>query len=76
MADPDELWSQLGLAEDQAIYTSPTRNVRAVSEHWAAASLFCPACGTAPLDRARANERAMPLTFPHVLFLLCSTSTC
>ena len=59
MPDPEEPWSQLGLAEDQAIYASPTQNVRAISEHWAAASLFCPACGTAPLDKARANARVL-----------------
>lgn len=59
MAHPEKPWSQLGLAEDQAIYASPTQNVRAVSEHWAAASLFCPACGTASLDKARANARVL-----------------
>jgi hypothetical protein len=30
-----------------------------VTEHWAAASLFCPACGATPLDKARANARVL-----------------
>lgn len=50
MSSPDPPWSQLGFAEDQAVYISATQNVRALSEGWVAAHLFCPSCGAERLD--------------------------
>jgi len=45
MADNDHSWSSLGFAEEQAVFKGPTQNVRALSEGWVAAHMFCPACG-------------------------------
>ena len=49
-------WSHLGFAEDQAIYTSATQNVRALSEGWVAAHLFCPSCGAERLEQLPNNS--------------------
>ncbi|MFN3838112.1 MAG: DpnI domain-containing protein [Brevundimonas sp.] len=45
MGQDDNRWSQLGFAEEQAVFKGATQNVRALSEHWVAANMFCPACG-------------------------------
>ena len=49
-------WSHLGFAEDQAVYTSATQNVRALSEGWVAAHLFCPSCGAERLEQLPNNS--------------------
>lgn len=45
MAENNHRWSPLGFAEEQAVFKGPTQNVRALSEGWVAAHMFCPACG-------------------------------
>lgn len=45
MGDDDNHWSSLGFAEERAVFKGPTQNVRALSEGWIAAHMFCPACG-------------------------------
>lgn len=58
MAEGDHSWSPLGFAEAQAVYRGPTQNVRALSEGWAAAHLFCPACGA---ERLRQLPNNLPV---------------
>jgi type II restriction enzyme len=56
MAEDDHSGSPLGVAEEQAVYRGPTQNVRALSEGWAAAHLFCPACGAERLRQLPNNS--------------------
>lgn len=50
MAEDDPPWSPpFGFAEEQAVFKGPTQNIRAQSEGWVAAHMFCPACGAARL---------------------------
>lgn len=56
MAEDDHSWSPLGFAEEQAVYRGPTQNASALSEGWAAAHLFCPACGAERLRQLPNNS--------------------
>lgn len=49
MAEDDAPWSNLGIAEEAAVFKGPTRNARVLSEGWVAANAFCPGCGATPL---------------------------
>lgn len=56
MGQDDNRWGQLGFAEEQAVFKGPTQNVRALSEGWVAAQLFCPACGAERLRQLPNNS--------------------
>lgn len=58
MASKGEDWGSLGFAEEQAVFKGPTQNVRALSEGWVAAHMFCPACGA---ERLRALPNNSPV---------------
>lgn len=58
MASSDHHWSLLGFAEEQAVFKGPTQNVRALSEGWVAAHMFCPACGA---ERLRSLPNNSPV---------------
>ena len=58
MGQDDNRWSNLGFAEEQAVFKGPTQNVRALSEGWVAAHMFCPACGA---ERLRALPNNSPV---------------
>lgn len=58
MGQDDNRWSPLGFAEEQAVFKGPTQNVRALSEGWVAAHMFCPACGA---ERLRALPNNSPV---------------
>ncbi len=51
----------LGFAEPGVVFESATQNARVLSEAWAAAQLYCPACGAARLTAHRANARVADL---------------
>ncbi|MFY7854009.1 MAG: DpnI domain-containing protein [Brevundimonas sp.] len=55
MAGDDDSWSNLGFAEEQAVFVSASQNARVLSEGWIAEHMFCPACGADRLD-ATANN--------------------
>lgn len=46
----------LGFAEEQAVYASGPQNIRALSEGWVAAHMFCPACGAERLRQLPNNS--------------------
>ncbi|MES2032653.1 MAG: DpnI domain-containing protein [Pseudomonadota bacterium] len=50
MTDDDESWSNLGFAEEQAVFVSASQNTRVLSEGWIAAHMFCPNCGAERLN--------------------------
>jgi type II restriction enzyme len=56
MAESDEPWSNLGFAEEAAVFVSASQNARVLSEGWVAANLFCPCCGCERLDRLANNS--------------------
>ena len=56
MADDDTSWSNLGFAEEAAVFKGPTQNARVLSEGWVAAHAFCPSCGATPLTAFPANS--------------------
>lgn len=56
MAEDDHSWSPLGFAQEQAVFKGPTQNARALTEGWAAAHLFCPACGAERLRQLPNNS--------------------
>ncbi len=58
MSGDEERWSNLGFAEEQAVFVSASQNARVLSEGWIAANLFCPACGA---DRLRATPNNTPV---------------
>ncbi len=58
MATDDPPWSNLGFAEEAAVFKGATQNVRALSEGWVAAHMFCPACGA---ERLRALPNNSPV---------------
>lgn len=45
MSDAERPFSQLGFAEEAAVFKGPTQNARVLTEGWVAAHMFCPACG-------------------------------
>ncbi len=50
MAEIDHHWSNPGFAEQQAVFKGSTQKVRALSEGWVSAHLFCPSCSAARLS--------------------------
>lgn len=56
MAEDDIPWSNLGFAEEAAVFKGATQNARVLSEGWVAAHGFCPSCGAAPLTAFAANS--------------------
>lgn len=56
MGQDDIPWSNLGLAEEAAVFKGPTHNARVLSEGWIAAYGFCPSCGATPLAAFVANS--------------------
>ncbi len=52
---------KLGFEEEQKKYNSGSQNARALTETWAAASLFCPACGHSKLSKFENNRPAADL---------------
>ena len=48
MAEDDAPWSNLGFAEEAAVFKGPTQNARVLSEGWVAAHAFCPSCDATP----------------------------
>lgn len=56
MAEDDAPWSNLGFAEEAAVFKGPTQNARVLSEGWVAANAFCPSCGATPLTAFAANS--------------------
>ena len=46
----------LGFAEDQAIFQSPTQNIRVLSEGWYHSFGYCPNCGNSKLSKLRDNN--------------------
>ena len=56
MAEDDAPWSNLGFAEEAAVFKGPTQNARVLSEGWVAANAFCPSCGATPLTAFPANS--------------------
>ncbi len=56
MAEDDAPWSNLGFAEEAAVFKGPTQNARVLSEGWVAAHAFCPSCGATPLTAFPANS--------------------
>ncbi|HRD26793.1 MAG TPA: DpnI domain-containing protein [Caulobacter sp.] len=54
----DDSWSNLGLAEERAVFVSPSQNARVLSEGWIAAHMFCPSCGA---DRLEAFPNNSPV---------------
>lgn len=46
----DNSWSNLGFAEERAVFQSASQNARVLSEGWVVAHMFCPSCGAARLD--------------------------
>ncbi len=49
MSDTDRPWSNLGFAEEAAVYVSASQNARVLTEGWIAANAFCPSCGAEAL---------------------------
>lgn len=58
MTDENNHLRPLGFAEEQAVFKGQTQNVRALSEGWVAAHMFCPACGA---ERLRALPNNSPV---------------
>jgi type II restriction enzyme len=56
MAQDDIPWSNLGFAEEAAVFKGATQNARVLSEGWIAANGFCTSCGAAPLTAFAANS--------------------
>lgn len=56
MAANDEPFRNLGFAENAAVFTSASQNVRVLSEGWMAMHGFCPSCGAEPLTAFPANS--------------------
>lgn len=54
----DENWSQLGFAEERAVFVSASQNARVLSEGWIATHMFCPGCGA---DRLRPFANNSPV---------------
>ena len=48
--------SNLGFAEEAAVFKGATQNARVLSEGWIGANAFCPNCGTEPLTAFAANS--------------------
>lgn len=55
---------KLGFEEEQAVYESPSQNIRAMTETWAKNWLFCPNCGNQTLDKLPNNRPAADLACP------------
>ncbi|WP_421729887.1 DpnI domain-containing protein [Brevundimonas sp.] len=55
MAEDDIPWSNLGFAEDGAVFKGATQNARVLSEGWIGANAFCSNCGAEPLTAFAAN---------------------
>lgn len=55
MNDDTIPWSNLGFAEDAAVFKGATQNARVLSEGWIAANGFCPSCGATQLVPFAAN---------------------
>ena len=49
-------WTNLGFAEAQTPFESPSQNARVWTEGWVAQSLFCPNCGAEKISRFPANR--------------------
>lgn len=54
--DGNQPSSNLGFAEDQAIFEGPTQNVRVLSEGWYHNFGYCPNCGSGNLKRLENNS--------------------
>lgn len=55
-------WSNLGFAEEAAVFKGPTQNARVLTEGWVAANAFCPNCGG---DRLSAFANNSPVADFH-----------
>lgn len=53
----DPPWANLGFEEAQTPFASPSQRARVLTEGWAARWMFCPECGTAPLDPFPNNSK-------------------
>jgi type II restriction enzyme len=56
MVGDDDSWSNLGFAEERAVFRVPTQNARVLSEGWIAKHMFCPGCGAARLTQFTNNS--------------------
>jgi type II restriction enzyme len=56
MAEDATPWSNLGFAEEAAVFRGSTQNVRVLSEGWIGANAFCPNCGATPLTAFAADS--------------------
>ena len=56
MAEDDIPWSNLGFAEQAAVFKGATQNARVLSEGWVGAKAYCPRCGAEPLTAFAANS--------------------
>jgi len=56
MPRDDPAWSNLGFAEEAAVYKGPTQNARVLTEGWIAANAFCPSCGSDRLSHLANNS--------------------
>jgi type II restriction enzyme len=56
MAADEDSWSNLGFAEEQAVFVSASQNARVLSEGWIAAHMFCPGCGAERLNQFANNS--------------------
>lgn len=54
---PGQGWANLGMEEAPTPFTSPVQRARVLTEGWAARWMFCPECGTAPLDPFPNNSK-------------------
>ena len=53
----DPPWTNLGFAEAQTPFQSPSQNARVWTEGWVARSLFCPGCGAEAISQFPANRK-------------------
>lgn len=51
------VWANLGFEEGPTPFASPSQRARVLTEGWAARWMFCPQCGTAPLDPFPNNSK-------------------
>ena len=60
----DDSWSNLGFAEERAVFASASQNARVLSEGWVAAHMFCPGCGAERLRRFANNSPVADVDCP------------
>jgi len=53
----DPPWANLGFAEAQTPFQSPSQNARVWTEGWVARSVFCPNCGAGEISQFAANRK-------------------